>query len=331
MFQRKGLMVFVVFVVLAVTANAFPWKDTTSIEVTLGNNEGTGWLKGFPFIDSSYAARFGAAPDFILWEDDKSLPCWTGGGIDFVENKTYPSVVDSMIGFMSIAAYSVKNVDSLRISMGNAAFDALGPERVLQRAYYGWRVDLRKLGIPDDSSAWRFRFEVWNAPWPNGTQRLATSGFATMICTNRSTPLDTLQWGRDSDIFVKQPEVAKRVLRWFPNNTELLSLLFEQACQTGAKDTVRSYAVRYLNSLKHRSDRIYFDRAFWYADSIDHDPGPLPITKVQYAAIIDSVLKIVGDTTGLTQFAPSAADSMPTFDYKHWFNETFPGSRDKVH
>ena len=297
-----------------------PWKSNTIINYVFDGEHNHGvWLHSIPLVDSVYTARFGSSPDMVMWVDDTTEACWLTTQLNLMPSSTPAVSADEMLSYLYLNAKSVLHGDSIVVPLKVLAYDAYGPIAASYgRVDYGWTLNIKNLRLPNDGSAWRAQVEAWAAPPPVGTQVDIDQRPLILLNMKRTTPLDTLLWGLNTGYYHDNIQAAKSILHYFPHCQILLWNIFKDACLTDDKDSVYYYGKELLSSLKNRSDSFYFDRSYYYADSVDHDPGPFPISKDDYTLIVDSVLVHGGDTTGFSHYAPSVADSMPAFDVKHW-------------
>jgi len=306
----------------AVTAAELPWSNPASIEIEINHSSGTGWMAPqMPYIDSSFTARYGKCPDFMIWADDPSIAVYIGADLLFrTTRKPVPSFAE-VLPHLYVAAYGVKGQDSLRVPMEEVAYDSSRPsEYTPGRAFYTWRMNFRKIGIPADGQAWQVRLEVWKDPPPDGTRLLVSKPVDRPIVLNapRTTPLDTLEWAYSSGLIRQNPDTCRWLLRYFPYSGDLLWSLLAHEIRRGDCDSMHYYAERYFYNESNRLDPIYMDRSFMYSSGVNPNPGPPPLSLGMYQQVIDSLLSICGDTTGLSQYEPIPPDSLPVFDHEEW-------------
>lgn len=299
-----------------------PWSDKNSIELQLWGSEGTAvGFRHYPYLDSVYSERFGATPDFILWSDATDIPCWTMMSMKFVSATSAPKPTSEVLGYLYVFATSVTDSDSMWVEMSDVAFDTSDIIESYSNKYmYSWKMDFSKVGIPDDGSTWRLRIEVWDSPPPGGNLivQLDEKSQPNLVRMKRETPLDTLQWGIHSGLLNEDRDADRWMLSYYPNNLFLLTMMVMDAYTNQNCDSLRYYAERYLDSKLNRRDPIFMDRGFLHYSGTDSDPGPPPLRHSDYEGIVDWILYVCKDTTGLGQYEPVLDDSVASFDLEQW-------------
>lgn len=307
---------------LVSSAAKVPWSDPAQVELEISHATGTPFgVRSYPYLDSVYTARFGETPDFVIWADDKTIPAWAKGSVMFSPADPPPKHCTEVLPYIYLSAKSVESAASIRIPVIDAAYDTTF--QVLSGArqlFITWRINLRKIGIPVDTSSWQLQLEMWDAPPPGGKRILHSDELNRPYVAHmvKTTPLDTLQWGLSTDLFRKNVDATKHMLSYFPDSAFLLSIVYHNALKDGDCDSLHYYTYRLLESRYYRRDPIYLDRGFLSEDGVDPDPGAFPLMPENYQAILTDYLNVCSDTTGFSSFKPDSSHYLPPLDIQKW-------------
>ena len=313
-------------------ASVLVFKEN-SVILSLYHTSGTPFgATSYPYIDSVYTQRFGRCPDFTIWADDPACPCWISAKAKGeVDPNSRPPTFEAFLQSLTLRITSIKGGDTLYTPMMDLAYDTSGAinaqSTIGTKYFYTWKIDLRNAGIPQDGEAWQVCMQLWDGI--PGYSKLISSALSEdrpyIINTARLTPLDSLQWGWNTGLYIRSPDSVKWMLKYFPNSSILLEFALQNEMEGTHCDSIRSYALRYLDNRFHRKDPIFMDRSEFYTDGIDPNPGPVPLPLEDYNYWIEKYLEKCSDTTGFSVYKPAPVDSLPTFDFEKWLIRRLEG------
>ncbi|MCB2200484.1 hypothetical protein KQI63_13835 [bacterium] len=282
-----------------------PWQSAESIEIGPLNRDSDGWLSVSPLVNNEYENRFGHFIDFMIWTDTDTPKNLTW----FVNMSQDTSTIASwneMIDYLYVELQEV-NTDSLYfIELKESYINwEEGPSLTYNgKIEYVFNLSLDALPIPESSTTYHLRLQVWLEAPPDGELVYSVKEGPFVARGVRSTPIDSLMWAKDNRLLERDRVLCRKLLVHFPNNRAILQSLYFESMENQKCDSLLFYADRLLKSYKHQLDSYYLDLDMFSQKESPSSQGPPPLAPEQYNRIISQVWDACGDTTGLTQYAP---------------------------
>ena len=282
-----------------------PWSDAETIEIDAINSGSSAWSRGYPLLMQHYEERFGAFVDIMIWGDvdiHKALSWY----VKMEQKSTEFAPWKEIKPYLFFQLKSAKTNECKYVPLSDSLLNWMDGPRLSydNKVEYTINVQIEKLSVPMDSSAWELTLQVWDGLPPNEKELCSSERSPNIAKSLRSTPIDTLMWAQEMGLIDNNPSLCRSMLRYFKYDRIFLQKMLNYSVSLGDCDSVKVYGERLLDSWKNRLDPYYLDRGPYFDTGIDPNPGPTLLTQKRFDRIISTMLDACGDTTGLTQYAP---------------------------
>jgi|GEM_PF-1386436 len=326
----KRLLMLVMILLLASSSFAKPpWDEHGKLKMEIKfDGSCDAWSNIWANIPDHYITRFGAYPQFMLWDDidqpvlfvmdfgflrynnpnphlNPPLPDWSMD-LTWADVKQHfywrtESVLKGDVFYYPVTQHD----DTTHIS--STKYDANGDW------FVHFNFDARTLPIPNDDSAWKLNLQVFDKGPAEGDPPAISSDTVIVIRTTRSTPTDTLMWSRYADILDEDKNMNMQLLRHFPNSRiMLLNMIFIYAEEANC-DSLQFYCQRYIDVSKARSDPHYVTNDL---SGVTHSQSS-PITHADYDFIQELLFETCGDSLDIVRDVPPIEEEYNQYELVH--------------
>jgi len=326
----KRLLMLVMILVLATNSFAKPpWDEHGNFSVEIRfDGSCDAWSNVLANIPDHYITRFGAYPQFMLWEDldqpvlfvmdfgflrynnpnphlNPPKPDWSMD-LTWADVKQHfywrtESVLKGDVLYFPVTQYA----DTSHIS--STKYDANGDW------FVDFKFDARTLPIPNDDSAWKLNLQVFDKGPAEGDPPVISSDTVLFVRTFRSTPTDTFKWARFEGLLWEDKDLNLQLLRHFPNSRTMIRNMIDFYTEEANCDSLQFYCQRYLNVYKARSDPHFVKHDL---SGLTHSQ-PRPISHVDYDFIQELLFETCGDSLDIVRDVPPIEEEYNQYELVH--------------